>query len=1026
MKKTFKKIVSMLLAAAILMSMVSSFCASAASSSSNGSILLEITTDSSKYSWGDDITLIVKAKAVGDAVVDCAVVSITPKYGRFFSTPESQIAINIAGDSESILEFTVESECNPTLQLFMPLLKLFNFGVTSEYRSAKKDFKGSAKIGIASYEFVATVEYGYENTESAKELENIKQLNGGNLPDIYMDSEDGIPSMIDGAFSGKAIKNEDDALNSLGDIKSIMGFENVNDEFSFYQKNEYDGNTFYRFQQNYKGLEVFGKNIIVVAENNKTSALSNDYEPGIDIDIEPELTAEDAINVVSAGVEDAQNVESEGLCIYANDTDPTLVYKIKCSCINEASDEDSNEDSDEEVPFDGYIFVDANLGYIIAEISSVVSETISKNETAQVYPSRSFSVTNNYWKENEKTFMCDVDNKLKAFEKKSIKDSVELNQISVNSAFNNSAFQGGSAVSSQSGQFSDRYVSLYSCLKYVSDFYFNSYGRKGFNGKYGATLLMIEKSGKNYKNAFAIGCDSYSCIGYGSGYSVALDVMAHEYTHNVEGSISSMRYCGESGALMEAYSDIMGEVIENDTTWMHFTNRNIANPLINSKPVTYNGRYWKSYTEYTKGNDWGGVHTNNTVISHAAYLMQQDKITDMNRLGELWYRSLHYLPSTANFEDCRAGVLAAAKDMGMSSAEITCIKSAFDSVGVYAKTIDNYGTSSVSGRVLNIDTLQPIAGAKAVIVKIYPGKGSESGTAISNSNGVFTINGLGVGIYEITVSAAGYMTETRLSIRLDADTNYTLPSSILLSNKFIDSGFIGGTISNAVNGNPVEGATIKLRQNYNNTTGAYVKKNNNVLTATTDSSGKYEFNNIDPSYYTMEVTKDDFVVGYFNVYASPSNEICKNQNFSISPLLSQGVYRIVLRWGQYPSDLDSHITGITSSGSSFHVYFIDKDAWDGTVNVANLDVDDTTSYGPETITLTPTTSEKYTYYIYDFTGDSNYPISTSGATIEVYNGSRLLRTFSAPTDQGSGRYWTVFEITNGRLTPINVVGNNVA
>jgi hypothetical protein len=51
--------------------------------------------------------------------------------------------------------------------------------------------------------------------------------------------------------------------------------------------------------------------------------------------------------------------------------------------------------------------------------------------------------------------------------------------------------------------------------------------------------------------------------------------------------------------------------------------------------------------------------------------------------------------------------------------------------------------------------------------------------------------------------------------------------------------------------------------------------------------------------------------------------------------------RIVLTWGERPADLDSHIT---YPGN--HIFFRSKKGTD-----ANLDVDDTTSFGPETITL---------------------------------------------------------------------------
>ncbi len=49
-----------------------------------------------------------------------------------------------------------------------------------------------------------------------------------------------------------------------------------------------------------------------------------------------------------------------------------------------------------------------------------------------------------------------------------------------------------------------------------------------------------------------------------------------------------------------------------------------------------------------------------------------------------------------------------------------------------------------------------------------------------------------------------------------------------------------------------------------------------------------------------------------------------NQNATVSTTLSLDQVRIVLEWGAAPRDLDSHLTGSTSSGSTFHIYFGNK------------------------------------------------------------------------------------------------------
>ena len=113
------------------------------------------------------------------------------------------------------------------------------------------------------------------------------------------------------------------------------------------------------------------------------------------------------------------------------------------------------------------------------------------------------------------------------------------------------------------------------------------------------------------------------------------------------------------------------------------------------------------------------------------------------------------------------------------------------------------------------------------------------------------------------------------------------------------------------------------------------------------------------------------------------------------------------------------MSGLTSSGSSFHVYYSSKNAFDGDSLICNLDLDDTTSYGPETITLNTNTASPYYYYVHRYSGSGS--IATSNAQVKVYKGDTLLRTFNAPTDKGTADYWNVFAIVNGRIVINNTI-----
>ena len=161
---------------------------------------------------------------------------------------------------------------------------------------------------------------------------------------------------------------------------------------------------------------------------------------------------------------------------------------------------------------------------------------------------------------------------------------------------------------------------------------------------------------------------------------------------------------------------------------------------------------------------------------------------------------------------------------------------------------------------------------------------------------------------------------------------------------------------------------------------------------------------------TMVIIKKD---GYSTLVAKCP---CDGLTYALSPVMSNlDGLRVVLTWGKTPRDLDSHM-----SYPGSHVYFVAKKGVD-----ANLDVDDTDSFGPETITLSRKhAGETYVYSVHDFT-DGTRPgttdLSSSEAKVFVYVGQSLVRTYYVPTGK-TGNLWTVFRITGeGEFQDINTI-----
>ncbi len=288
----------------------------------------------------------------------------------------------------------------------------------------------------------------------------------------------------------------------------------------------------------------------------------------------------------------------------------------------------------------------------------------------------------------------------------------------------------------------------------------------------------------------------------------------------------------------------------------------------------------------------------------------------------------------------------------------------------------------------------------------------EIASVIADENGNYEVS-LPEGSYRIEISAEGYIPFNSYET-ITADNKTYAESYLLVEGSDVEIGVASGVIEDAVTGNGVEEARLVIRRGWN----APVDLYDVVEETETSSNGEY-YVNLPLGNYTVHVEKEGYVPNDFNIVVQGG--FSSHQNASLSPVETGEKYRIVLTWGERPNDLDSHLEGYASDdGAMYHVYYGDLQAQDheGTV-VCNLDLDDTDSYGPETITLQCTSTKPYYYYVYNFSSTNELPVSN--AQVKIYKGDELFRTFNVPNDQGDAVYWNVFSIKNGIITPKNTI-----
>ncbi|MBM7362743.1 M4 family metallopeptidase [Priestia taiwanensis] len=263
----------------------------------------------------------------------------------------------------------------------------------------------------------------------------------------------------------------------------------------------------------------------------------------------------------------------------------------------------------------------------------------------------------------------------------------------------------------------------------VYDYFKEKHGRNSYDNKGGIIRSYVRMG--DFADALWAG----SGILYGNGnsddgiqtrgFSSALDLVGHEFTHAIISTSSKLIYKNESGALNEAIADLFGTLIEHDSYNKKLTKkkanwnfaedvyvdgktflRSMNNPA--SAPLSINSGYreplidseGKIHTHYPdhysklyKGTeDHGGVHFNSSIINKASYLLSEGGThygVNVQGIGKEKVGKIYYLAATeiftenTNFKDARLGLEKAAKKLyGDNSKEVKQVQAAYNAVGI--------------------------------------------------------------------------------------------------------------------------------------------------------------------------------------------------------------------------------------------------------------------------------------------------------------------------------------------------------
>ena len=247
----------------------------------------------------------------------------------------------------------------------------------------------------------------------------------------------------------------------------------------------------------------------------------------------------------------------------------------------------------------------------------------------------------------------------------------------------------------------------------VYDYYLERFNRDSINGN-GLTMVSSVHLGNNVANAYWTG--SQMMYGDGDGQTLAdltlsFDVIGHELTHGVTQYTAGLIYNNASGALNEAWSDILGvasKAYRDGTTqgdWYlaeeSYTPSVSGDAMRYMKNPTQDGYsrdWWPERIPFTNNpsnsNDQGGVHGNSGIANLAFALLSDGGTHPRNKSNaqvpaigllkaeQIFYRALTtYMNQSTNFSGARSATAQAAQDL-YGASEKTAVETAWCAVGV--------------------------------------------------------------------------------------------------------------------------------------------------------------------------------------------------------------------------------------------------------------------------------------------------------------------------------------------------------
>lgn len=443
----------------------------------------------------------------------------------------------------------------------------------------------------------------------------------------------------------------------------------------------------HRYCQKFKGLPVFGGEVIYHIKNDFVAGITGKYFPIKELDTIPALSREEAVEIFQSHLQKEGlkvKTEDSSLIIFpAEDGQYHLAHKITL---------------EKEDYYSMTGIIDAETGEILFEFSNIYFDE-SAIGLGLGYHGSTFKMATT--KDPNGHYYLYDEKRIRPYSHYTYDNRTGYIPGDLDNYWDNDG----------------PIVNAHVFVGLIYDFYYLFFDRNGIDDSNLTTIVNVHNT-EYSDNAFWNGESINFCEPGKNNQqnSAAFDVVGHEYSHGVTQYGPDLVYAFESGALNETFSDVMGTTAEfywfpegsglykadwyigEDASPYYKTsgNRNLADPNSNSQledsrfpdPCHLFQQYYVPI-EF----DNGGVHLNSTIYGHAFYLLAQGGVNrvsgiHVNGIGiekaaKIFYRAwIYYLTKTSQFIDAANALLQAAYSLyGSGSNEYFQTVRAMEAIG---------------------------------------------------------------------------------------------------------------------------------------------------------------------------------------------------------------------------------------------------------------------------------------------------------------------------------------------------------